>query len=228
MLEGERLEHQREPVARRVNEVVDPRTKLRGAKLAGVDDCRHLAQFSEQLALQFDRIHQGPMPVGGVAGFMRQRMQPQRSCAGRSWLVSMMVDTSRSSASSSRSSSIASTSARCRSIASPVSCDSGCSRRVSENRRTSVSLLESRKIERINTPSPRSWSKSGINCGNELALRESTAMATRRSERWLSSRRNSRSNSGGRLSTQKKPASSSACSATDLPEPEMPVTSTTS
>ena len=140
----------------------------------------------------------------------------------------MTVDTSRSAASSSRSSSMASASAR---EASPpaAAADSGCGRRVSEKRRTSASVLASRNSERIvHALAAAAPAISGTRCGSEPALRTSTAIATRCVKRSCSRRRNSRSSSGGRLSTQKKPASSSACSATDLPEPEMPVISTTS
>ena len=104
--------------------------------------------------------------------------------------------------------------------------DSGWGRRVSEKRRTSASVLASKKITWNATPSPRSCCSSGIRCGSDPALRTSTPMATRRPSRLCSSVRKPGSSSGGRLSTQKKPASSSACRATDFPEPEMPVTRT--
>ena len=65
-------------------------------------------------------------------------------------LVSMTWACSRISASSSRSCSIASTSALC--VSEAMARDSGCMRRVSENRRTSVSVLASRKIDLIAMP----------------------------------------------------------------------------
>ena len=87
-----------------------------------------------------------------------------RSWVGRSWLVSMTVETSRSPASSSRSSSMASVSARRPSssawssrrragfAAERCAAESGCRRRVSEKRRTSASVLASRNTLLIATP----------------------------------------------------------------------------
>ena len=84
--------------------------------------------------------------------------------------------------------------------------------------------VASRKTGRIAKPSSRSSARSGRRCGSEPALRTSTAIAMRLSSRRRSKWRKSRRSSGGRLSTQKKPASSRAWRATDLPEPDVPVT----
>jgi hypothetical protein len=126
------------------------------------------------------------------------------SCAARSTLVSITCACSRSAASSSRSSSIASTRARCWSVlGSPAAFDSGWRRRVSEKRRTSVSVCASRNKGRTATPrriSSCSWPGT---CGSEVALRTSIAIATRRCAFFCSSSTNDSSSSGGRLSTQK-------------------------
>ena len=97
-----------------------------------------------------------------------------RSWVGRSWLVSITVETSRSPASSSRSSSIASTSA-------PRSAQRMGAARLGEaphQRRRWWRRGRSdgrRRLRRC------SCASSGSRCGSEPALRTSTAIATRRS-----------------------------------------------
>ena len=154
----------------------------------------------------------------------RPRTKPRiqaRSWVGRSWLVSITVETSRSRSSSSRSSSMASTRA-------PRSA-SGWVRRVSEKRRTRAGVVASRKTVRMSDA-------FGLQLLQAAAPGAAARQRCEHRRRWrcgglaaaARGRRKSRSSSGGRLSTQKKPASSSACKATDLPLPEMPVTTTTS
>ncbi len=123
-----------------------------------------------------------------------------RNWAARVRLVSSTRACSRSSASSSRSYSMASVSARRWSSVS--SSDSGWRRRVSEKRRTRVSVVESRNSVVSCTSRERSAARRRGRPGSDLALRTSMAMATLRSRSWRSRSMKASSSSGGRLSTQ--------------------------
>ena len=123
-----------------------------------------------------------------------------RRCEALSWLVSITSEYSRSSDSSSRSCSIASIRARRWSWFSRR--DSGCSRRVSEKRRTSVSVVASRNSTVSGWPPLRSFWICAGTPGSDLALRTSIAIATRSARCSRSIAMKSASSSGGRLSTQ--------------------------
>src|SRR3990172_3826663 len=105
---------------------------------------------------------------------------------------------------------------------------SGCGRRLSLRRRTRISLRASRKIRVVGKPLSSSlrWA-SGKSLRNPRS-RISAAMATRSmfSPPWAVSSAKARMSFAGRLSTQKKPASSRAFIASVFPDPESPVMKT--
>src|SRR3990172_11988968 len=105
---------------------------------------------------------------------------------------------------------------------------SGCGRRLSLRRRTRISLRASRKIRVVGKPLSSSlrWA-SGKSLRNPRS-RISAAMATRSmfSPPWAVSSAKARMSFAGRLSTQKKPASSRAFMVSVFPDPESPVMKT--
>src|SRR5216684_3706894 len=109
------------------------------------------------------------------------------------------------------------------------SSESGCLRRVSLNRRSSVSSAESRKTTSSRWPARRTSSTA---CGVWSRKRPSRASMTSASRCTSSDAPCTTSSSSlgtsstGRLSMQNQPASSSALIAVDLPPPDMPVSST--
>jgi hypothetical protein len=90
VLEGEALEHQRQPVGARTPPGRAPMAaQLRRAQLAGVDDGGDLAQVGQQLALELDGLDQRmrapraarPVrPTAGAGGASRRSAAPARRC----------------------------------------------------------------------------------------------------------------------------------------------------
>ncbi|MNT24810.1 hypothetical protein D3C72_1603060 [compost metagenome] len=78
MLEAERLEQQRQPLAVVADQLLDPAAQRIGAHIAGVDAVRGLGQRAQQRTLHLDRFHQRGVVEGGFTARARHAVGTDR------------------------------------------------------------------------------------------------------------------------------------------------------